>query len=161
MMYNTLDKDPASTFIKVVSGSIFINVRGMPMTRGGFEEHVYESYGVKADYPFEDDLISGVFRHSDSGKWFAIAMNVPKRKLGLDGDGSIDIANLKCPPDVVESIAGVEEGVFRAYHMNKMHWLTVALDGRCEDDLIRWLLGVSYTLTSSSGKCGKTRFCHG
>ena len=128
------------------------------MTRANFEKYVSEAYCVKADYPFEDDLCSGVFRHTDSGKWFAIAMNVPRRKIGLDEEGNVDIANLKCPPEVVESLVGVEENVFRAYHMNKMHWLTVTLDDRCEDDLIRWLVDISYALTSKKSKRDKAKY---
>ena len=122
------------------------------MIRREFEEYVYKTFGARADYPFEDDLVSGVFRHSESGKWFAIAMNIPRRKLGTDREGRVDVVNLKCPPEIVESLSGAEEGVYRAYHMNKAHWLSVTLDGECEDDLIKWLVGVSYTLTRKTKK---------
>ena len=46
------------------------------MTREEFESLVLDYYGIRADYPFEEDFETGVFRHSDSGKWFAIAMRV-------------------------------------------------------------------------------------
>ncbi len=117
------------------------------MTRDDFEALVLDEYGVRADYPFEDDFVTGVFRHGDSGRWFAIAMRIPQAKLGLEGEGHIDVVNLKCAPEVIESIAGVEPGIFRAYHMNKTHWLTVALDGSCDHESLVWLLGVSYDLT--------------
>ena len=117
------------------------------MTREEFEALVYDIYNVKADYPFEDDFETGVFRH-DSGKWFSIAMKVSERKIGRDGDMQIDIVNLKCAPEIIESLAGVELGIYRAYHMNKIHWLTVALD-ECEIDTLSWLLGISYDLTRS------------
>ena len=120
------------------------------MTRKEFEELVLDNYGVRADYPFEEDFVTGVFRHG-SGKWFAVAMNIAKKKLGFpdilggcgeykrDGDEQIDVVNLKCAPEVIESIAGVEPGIYRAYHMNKTHWLTVALS-ECDDDTLSWLL---------------------
>ena len=117
------------------------------MTRREFEELVLGSYGVRADYPFEEDFETGVFRHEGSGRWFAIAMNIPRARLGLSGEGKIHVANLKCAPEVIESIAGVEPGIFRAYHMNKTHWLTVALDGSCDDGTVEWLLDISYDLT--------------
>ena len=117
------------------------------MTREEFEALVYDTYNVRADYPFEDDFETGVFRH-DSGKWFSIAMKVSERKIGRDGDMQIDIVNLKCAPEIIESLAGVELGIYRAYHMNKIHWLTVALD-ECEIDTLAWLLGISYDLTRS------------
>ncbi len=117
------------------------------MTRKEFEAFVLDRYNVKADYPFEEDFTTGVFRHEGTGKWFAIAMNIPRAKLGLSGDENIDIVNFKCAPEVIESIAGVEPGVLRAYHMNKTHWLTAMLDGSCDEETIGWLLGISYDLT--------------
>ena len=122
------------------------------MTRAEFEAFVFDNYNVKADYPFEEDFETGVFRHSDSKKWFAIAMNIHRSRLGLSGEGNIDVVNLKCAPEVIESIAGIEPGIFRAYHMNKTHWLTVALDGSCDSDTIAWLVGISYDLTKSKIK---------
>ena len=121
------------------------------MTRKEFEAFVLDRYNVRADYPFEEDFVTGVFRHEGSGKWFAIAMNIPRAKLGLFGEGNIDVVNLKCAPEVIESIAGVERGIYRAYHMNKNHWLTVALD-ECDVDTVDWLVGISYDLTRSKIK---------
>ena len=123
------------------------------MTREEFEALVFDTYNVGADYPFEEDFTTGVFRHGD-GKWFAIAMNISERKIGHSGDEMIDVVNLKCAPEVVESVVGVEQGIYRAYHMNKTHWLTVALD-ECDDDTISWLLGISYDLTRT--KLGRKR----
>lgn len=108
---------------------------------------IYDNYNVKADYPFEEDFVTGVFRHEGNRKWFAIAMNIEYKRIIPEREGSVDVANLKCAPEVIESIAGIEPGVFRAYHMNKTHWLTVALDGSCEDGMIEWLVGISYDLT--------------
>ena len=115
------------------------------MTRKEFEELVFDTYNVKADYPFEDDLMTGVFRH-ENGKWFALAMNIGERKIGHGGDKYIDVVNLKCAPEVIESLVGTENGIYPAYHMNKTHWLTVALS-ECDNDTIYWLLGISYDLT--------------
>ena len=113
------------------------------MDRIEFESLVFDTYNVKADYPFDEDFETGVFRHSLSQKWFALAMRISKSKLGLKGEGRIDVVNLKCAPEVIDSLAGIELGIFRAYHMNKIHWLTIALD-MCDSDTISWLLGISY-----------------
>ena len=84
------------------------------MTRKEFEDLVLDTYGVRADYPFEEDFETGVFRHENSGKWFAIAMNIAEGKLGKDGNMQIEVVNFKCAPEVIESIVGVETGVYRA-----------------------------------------------
>lgn len=74
-------------------------------------------------------------------------MDVPKAKLGLSGEGSIDVVNLKCDPDLIQ-ILRQQEGFFPAYHMNKIHWISVALD--CvNDDIIANLLAQSYALTEA------------
>ena len=73
-------------------------------------------------------------------------MNIGKRKIGHDGDNKIDVVNLKCAPEVIESLVGVENGIYPAYHMSKTHWLTASLS-ECDDDTISWLLGISYDLT--------------
>ena len=125
------------------------------MTRVEFEAFVLDRYNVKADYPFEEDFVTGVFRHEGSGKWFALAMNIPMSKLGLLGKENVDVVNMKCAPEVIESIAGVEPGIFRAYHMNKTHWITVLLAG-CDDGMIEWLLGISYDLTRTKIKKSKS-----
>ena len=123
------------------------------MTREEFEALVFDTDGVRADYPFEDDFETGVFRH-ESGKWFGIAMKISARKLGKCGDMTTNVVNFKCAPEVIESIAGVEQGIYRAYHMNKTHWLTVCLE-ECDADTILWLMGISYDLTRT--KLGRKR----
>ena len=91
-------------------------------------------------------LKTGVFRHIDSGKWFGLAMRIGEKKLGKQSDMQIEVVNLKCAPEFIESIAGIETGIYRAYYMNKTHWLTVSL-AECDDETIAWLLGISYDLT--------------
>ena len=121
------------------------------MTKQSFLEYCLDTYGTSADYPFEEDFETGVFRHTDSGKWFGIAMTVGREKLGCGGDGQVDIVNFKCAPEVIESLVGAEQGVYRAYHMNKVHWLTVVLS-ECDGDTVAWLLGISHTLTAPKTK---------
>lgn len=120
------------------------------MTREEFERLVLDTYGIRADYPFEEDFETGVFRH-ESGKWFGIAMRISEKKLGKSGNMTTDVVNFKCAPEVIESIAGVEPGIYRAYHMNKTHWLTVRLD-ECDEDTICWLMSISYDLTRTKIK---------
>ena len=124
------------------------------MTRKEFEALVLDTLGISADYPFEDDPITGVFRR-ESGRWFAIAMNIPESRLGRAGTERIDVVNLKCAPEVIESLVENEAGIYRAYHMNKTHWLTAALD-ECGDDTLSWLLGISYELTGARSR-GRSR----
>ena len=116
------------------------------MNRDEVFDYILKQYGVKPDYPFKKDGQSAVFRHKENKKWFSICMTVQKNRLGLSADGNIDIMNLKCEPAILGSFLK-ETGVFKAYHMNKVHWLTVALDGSAEANLIKMLLDESFRLT--------------
>jgi len=37
--------------------------------------------------------------------------------------------------------------IFPDWHMNKAHWISVALDGTVEDEKIKFLVDMSYELT--------------
>ena len=116
------------------------------MTKDEFRTYVEDFYGVRYDCPFEDELDAWVFRHPDNKKWFALVMTIQKRKLGIDSYEYIDVVNLKCVPEVMDDLWR-EVGVFPAYHMSKKHWLTLALDGSCADETVKWVTKISYDLT--------------
>ncbi len=54
-------------------------------------------------------------------------MDVPKEKLGLQGEEVLQVVNFKCDPILIGSLLG-EKGFFPAYHMSKASWITVALE---------------------------------
>ncbi len=120
------------------------------MNTEDFEALVFERYNVRADYPFPSDSKTAVLRNRD-GKWFAILMRVSERKPGKSGDMQTTVVNLKCSPEIIESIVGVEREVYHAYHMNKVHWLSLDIS-ECDNDTCAWLLGISYTLVETTGK---------
>ena len=121
------------------------------MNRSEYESMVRDTYSVSGDRPFGDDQSVLIFRHSDNKKWFAAVMTIPKIKLGIKDGGHIDVVNLKCAQDIIDSM-WQENGVYPAYHMNKKHWLTVALDGRASDATVRFLTEISYDLTKNKLK---------
>ncbi len=113
--------------------------------------YIAEAYGTEAEYPWEDSPNNIVFRHYSNKKWFALIMKITKDKLGFREDGVIDVVNLKCDPILIGNLRN-EKGIFPAYHMNKTHWITVALDGSADSDQIKWLLDLSYDLTNVKSK---------
>ena len=121
------------------------------MTRSEFFAHVSDVYGILPDHPFEGDFVTSVFRHRGNRKWFALAMCIPRTKVGLSEDGNIDVVNLKVSPEMLPGL-WQEAGVFPAYHMNKSHWVTVALDGTASEDTVTFLTGVSFDLTSPKAR---------
>lgn len=116
------------------------------MTKEEFKAHILEKYGVIGDNPFEEYDSTLVFRHTSNRKWFALLMTISKRKLGLSSDDKIDVVNVKCPQEIIDSM-WQENGIFPAYHMNRAHWLSLALDGSADNHTIEWLVELSYGLT--------------
>ena len=52
--------------------------------------------------------------------------------------------SLKCDPVDGANLVGQYESVTPGYHMNKKHWITVALTGDLPDDLLADLVRGSY-----------------
>ncbi len=117
------------------------------MNRTELKEYIQNNYGTDPDYPWMKYPSYEVFRHAGNRKWFAVIMDVPRNKLGLQGEEILGIVNFKCEPYLLNSLLG-EEGFFLAYHMNKTNWITVALDGSVSDEQIKMLLDMSFDATA-------------
>lgn len=70
-------------------------------------------------------------------------MDVPSNRLGLAGEESVDIMNVKCSTIMIGSLLS-EKGFLPAYHMNKNYWISILLNNIVPDDQIFPLLGLSY-----------------
>ena len=115
------------------------------MTKQEFLAFCLEEYGTAPDYPFREDSETAVLRHGDNGRWYALLMRVPRQKFGQEREERTDVVNLKLPPDLFGSFCA-ENGVYPAYHMNKLHWVSVLLPDAPED-VVRLLTHASYEIT--------------
>lgn len=120
------------------------------MTKQEFLEYCLSTYGTSPDYPFDEDFETAVLRHTDNRKWYAIAMRVSRLKFGFDSDEVIDVVNLKLPTEMFGSFDATD-GVYPAYHMNKLHWISVLLPD-APNDVVQFLVNVSFEATKSPKK---------
>ena len=127
------------------------------MDRQGVFEYIKKKYKVLPEYPWRRYDQNAVFRHSDNKKWFALVMDVQREKLGLSGAGIVDVINLKIDDMFFRDMIIREAGIMPAYHMNKMHWITVLLDGTVPEERVRELIGMSFLATASARKKEKIR----
>ena len=106
------------------------------MTWAEAVEIIEEKYGVKAQFLWADLPNFAVFRHSvGKKKWFALAMNgLENAKFGRKIPGVSDVLNLKIDPEL-GAILRDEKAIFRAYHMNKTHWISVCLDALPDQEI--------------------------
>jgi predicted DNA-binding protein (MmcQ/YjbR family) len=99
-----------------------------------FREYCLSKKGVTEELPFGPDTL--VFKVS--GKMFTLT-HVE------DFDG----INLKVDPEEGASLRERYSGVQPAYHMNKRHWITVAMDGSVPDKLLCQWIDKSYDLVAA------------
>ncbi len=120
------------------------------MNRQEFLTYCLDTFGTVADHPFDEDFETAVLRHKDNRKWYALVMKVSLRKFGFDSDDFIDVVNMKLPTEMFGSF-GASDGVYPAYHMNKLHWISVLLP-YAQDDIVQFLAGISYDATKTRKK---------
>lgn len=115
-------------------------------------EYIQTRYGAEPEYPFLTSPQNAIFRNPRTGKWFAVLLgSLPKRCLGLVEEGETDVLNLKCDPIMTFSLID-QKRIFRAYHMNKEHWISVRLDSDIAMDELVFLLDISYDLVDKQKK---------
>lgn len=113
------------------------------MQKERIEQYIQDRFSAGAEHLWAKFPNYAVFRHPASKKWFAIIMDISKNKLGLEGDGPVDVMDIKCSPLMVGSLLS-EKGFLPAYHMNKNSWITILLDESVPDEAIYPLLELSY-----------------
>ncbi len=121
------------------------------MTRNAIWEAAAELYGASSEYLWESSPQSAVLRHKSNRKWFALVMSVERRRLGLSGDGTVDVLNVKADPLMHGSLL-LHPGILPGYHMHKGSWLSILLNGTVDREEILSLLDMSWHLTAPKGK---------
>jgi predicted DNA-binding protein (MmcQ/YjbR family) len=98
-------------------------------------EYCISKKGVTEEFPFGEETL--VFKVA--GKIFALT--------NLAGDFAV---NLKCDPEKAIELRERYPAVSPGYHMSKVHWNTVAMDGSVSDILIQSWIDHSYNLVVKS-----------
>ncbi len=102
-------------------------------------------YGDSPEHLWEKAPDNAILRRQDNKKWYAAILTLKRSKLGLEGDGEVEIVDLRLPPEKIEeTVDGIK--YFPGYHMNKKHWITVCLDGSVDKKEIYARIDESYML---------------
>lgn len=102
-----------------------------------FRAYCLKKKGVTESFPFDKETL--VFKVM--GKMFALTglEHIPAR------------VNLKCDPDRSVELRSEYDGMITpGYHMSKLHWNTVILEGNVPTQLIQELIDHSYELVVDS-----------
>ena len=109
----------------------------MLKTRKEILDYALSFPDVYFDIPFHDPNWQ-VVRHKGNNKVFVWT---------FERAGHIWI-NLKCNPDDAYFLRNSNSSILPAYHMNKLHWNSIVLDGRVDDEMVMRLVVISYELTA-------------
>ncbi len=115
------------------------------MDREKITDYIQNEFGVEGErlwMTFPDYI---VFRNQKNKKWFAVIMDIEKSKLGLEGEGKVDIIDLRCDSILIGSLLH-NKGYLPAYHMSKKNWITALLDGSVSDNELKDLIHLSYEI---------------
>lgn len=115
------------------------------MDREEVVKYVDHKYHTQPEYLWKKYPTYAVLRHVENRKWYGLIMSVKKAQLGLAGDGSEEIMDVKLDPKEVEFRQGTP-GFLPAYHMNKNSWLSIRLN-LVDSKQIHDLIDTSYQLT--------------
>lgn len=74
-----------------------------------------------------------------AGKWFCF-VNVDV----------FDFCSIKCPPDYIESLQFIYDGIKPGYHMDKTHWISVCFNQDVPDESIKKYVKQSYDIVVAS-----------
>lgn len=89
---------------------------------------------------------SAIIRNAKNGKWYLVFQTVEREKLGIEGNGEVEIINLRMKPMDGRSVLG-RPGHYPGWHMNKQSWFSIILDGTVSDEEIRRLIRESRLLS--------------
>ncbi len=104
-----------------------------------FFEFCLSKKAVTEHFPFDEDTL--VFKVG--GKMFALS-SLSQWEKGMPS------INLKCDPERAEELRAEFNDIQPGYHMSKVHWNTVALNGDVSDKMVRELIDHSYELVFKS-----------
>lgn len=110
-------------------------------------KYIDEKYGAFPEYLWQKDPNSAIWRHDNNRKWFAILMLVSRERLGLSGEGKVDILNVRLSDLLAVDLLTQKDGIIPAYHMQKGRWISVILDGSVPFEEILPLIDESYGCT--------------
>ena len=65
------------------------------MNREELAAYLTDTYGSEGEHLFSKYPSFLVFRHNGNRKWFAVIMDIPRKNLGLPGEGQTQVVNLR------------------------------------------------------------------
>ena len=124
--------------------------------RARLDEYTKEKYGIEPEIlPFSREDYE-IYRHTETGKWFAVFIVKERSGFGLDGEGTTEVLCVKVADPFFADFLMSQPGYLRGYPSSKWNWVSVVLDGTVPfEEICKWL-DESYNATKTKAKNRKT-----
>ena len=120
------------------------------MDREALETYISENYGATGESFWAQYPTYRVFRHTGSGKWFALVLDIAPGKLAPNQTATAHAAVVKCGEPLLPGYLA-RPGFYPAHYMDKKSWVTMALDEVPDEDIAA-LLDMSYDFAARAVK---------
>jgi predicted DNA-binding protein (MmcQ/YjbR family) len=107
--------------------------------------YIKEKYGNDPEFLWESSPGAGVYRNPSNNKWYGIVMNVDYSKLDSNKTGEVEVINIKLDELEIKDLLK-QKGFYKAYHMNKVSWISIILNDTLSDEVICSLIDKSYEI---------------
>ena len=127
----------------------------MGTVREQLDNYVKEKYRIDPEIlPFSHEDYT-IYRHTDTGRWFAVFIMKDRQVFGLRGSGNVEIVSFKIKDTALSDLLARQPGYLRGYPSSKWNWLSAVLDNTIPfEDICRWI-DMSYDATK--GKTGNMK----
>ncbi len=124
--------------------------------RARLDAYAKEKYGVLPEVlPFSHEDYE-IYRHADTGKWFAVFIVKERRVFGLDGAGRAEILCFKPKDPLMFDFLMTRPGYLGGYPARGWRWASVLLDGTVPFGEICLRLDESRQATKTGAKNKRT-----
>ena len=121
----------------------------MSTIREQLDAHVKEKYGIEPEIlPFSKEDY-GVYRHTETGKWFAVFIVKDRSAFGLPGSGSVEVVSFKVCDRMLSDFMAQHAGYLSGFPARNWKWTSAVLDGAIPLEDIRHWVDESYEATMS------------
>lgn len=128
----------------------------MTSIREQLDAHVKEKYGIEPEIlPFSKEDYE-VYRHTETGKWFAVFIVKDRSAFGLPGSGSVEVVSFKVRDRMLSDFMAQQPGYLFGFPARNWNWTSAVLDGTIPlEDICRWVDG-NYEATKTKAKNKRT-----
>lgn len=108
-------------------------------------DYIENNLKERLEFLFKTAPNIAISRRSDNKKWYIIIFNMKLSTLDKKSSEFVDFIDIRAGKKEVESLVD-DKTIFRAYHMNKRHWISIPLNYSLSTKKLIEFINTSYFL---------------